>query len=116
MVALTGWALEYPVIYQTHDPDEATLDLELDEWEVRPNCLGSIRLNVVRVWLRFHTNFADYLIASFSYPDDPAQVDLAALQEKFQQRLIEAKKKSKHFEKASIQLTTEQVTMDTVAL
>lgn len=61
MVALTGWALEYPVIYTTHlitdDPEK-----ELDEWEPRPNCLGSQVLNLVQVWL------GDHMLLSFSFP------------------------------------------------
>jgi hypothetical protein len=61
MVALTGWALEYPVIYTTHlitdDPEG-----ELDEWEVRPNCLGSRALNVTQVWVQ------DHMLLSFSCP------------------------------------------------
>jgi hypothetical protein len=61
MVALTGWALEYPVIYTTHlitdDPEG-----ELDEWEVRPNCLGSRTLNVIQVWI------GEHMLLSFSCP------------------------------------------------
>ncbi|KAI7867376.1 hypothetical protein BDF14DRAFT_680068 [Spinellus fusiger] len=50
MVALTGWVLEYPTIYTTHEATD-TLDSELDEWEVRNNCLGGCPLTVIRVWL-----------------------------------------------------------------
>ncbi|CAO3699396.1 unnamed protein product [Rhizopus microsporus] len=61
MVAVTGYVLEYPVVYTTHlvtDDPRA----ELDEWEVRTNCLGNRTLQVFQVWVSNH------LLMSFSVP------------------------------------------------
>ncbi|KAI8365949.1 uncharacterized protein BYT42DRAFT_549945 [Radiomyces spectabilis] len=71
MVALTGWMLEYPVIYVSH-VDQDDPNVELDEWEPRTNCLGGQPLQVIGVWL--HNNHSplskDYKLLSFSYPQD----------------------------------------------
>ncbi|KAI7907340.1 uncharacterized protein BX663DRAFT_548395 [Cokeromyces recurvatus] len=67
MVALTGWALEYPIIYTTHlETDDP--EIELDEWEPRSNCLGNQRtLNLIQVYLK------DHMLFSFSYPSSLLQ-------------------------------------------
>ncbi|KAI8329317.1 hypothetical protein BC941DRAFT_443225 [Chlamydoabsidia padenii] len=44
MVALTGWLLEYPVVYVCHQVDEV-----LDEWEPRTNCLGNLNLEWIKL-------------------------------------------------------------------
>lgn len=61
MVAITGWILEYPVIYTTHLSMDSPED-ELDEWEIRTNCLGNRCLQVIQVWMSNH------MLLSFSYP------------------------------------------------
>lgn len=44
MISLTGWLLEYPMIYVCHKLNEEILD----EWEPKKNCLGNIPL----IWIR----------------------------------------------------------------
>lgn len=51
VVALVGWALEYPVVYVQDEGDDG--DGEADKgWEGRGNCLGGVGLRVVRIFVR----------------------------------------------------------------
>lgn len=114
MVALTGWALDYPVVYVSHrDGDNETTE---DEWELKPNCLGNQPLHVIRVSL-MDLPWAppNHALLSFSYP-----VALLTLEEqhqlqsdmvsKIQQRIVEGNLD------ARVSLTMEHVTLDRVAL
>ncbi|RUS22395.1 hypothetical protein BC937DRAFT_89443 [Endogone sp. FLAS-F59071] len=47
LIALTGWILEYPIIYIQNEEQEG----ERGEWQSRSNCLGNVRLTVVRLKL-----------------------------------------------------------------
>lgn len=109
MVALTGWALEYPVIYTTHlitdDPES-----ELDEWEVRPNCLGSQLINVTQVWIE------DHMLLSFSCPCILFSTTVGQdLKHKIDQRLNNV---PSHFDWLSNQclIKKEQIKLDRFAL
>ncbi|CAO3598841.1 unnamed protein product [Absidia cylindrospora] len=61
MVSLTGWLLEYPVIYVCHQVDEV-----MDEWEPRLNCLGNRPLE----WIKLQINYQQqqHILLSFTYP------------------------------------------------
>ncbi|KAI9318159.1 hypothetical protein BX666DRAFT_1935429 [Dichotomocladium elegans] len=123
MVVLTGWFLEYPVLYCSHDDDTeggtpaaSLVDHELDEWEVRPNCLGDRPLCLVQIWI--HRLFDDdgdrpHLLLSFTYPDemdlpDPVVQNLAA---KYKNRL-----ESKNSHSPWVDLRLQHITLDRVAL
>lgn len=68
MVSLTGWLLEYPIIYTTHLSNDDAMD-ELDEWEERKNCLGGNQLlQLIQVWL------GEHMLLSFSYPATLSEV------------------------------------------
>ncbi|CAO3703406.1 unnamed protein product [Rhizopus stolonifer] len=87
MVAITGWALEYPIIYTTHEISDGPED-ELDEWEVRTNCLGNRCLEVIQCWI------ADHMLLSFSYPlclIDSGEKITRDLELKMNKRLVKEK-------------------------
>ncbi|KAG2173961.1 hypothetical protein INT44_000074 [Umbelopsis vinacea] len=66
MISLTGWLLEYPVIYVQSVPDEDDASLE---W--RPasgNALSGVPLTVVAVGIGFGQERHDHRMLSFSYP------------------------------------------------
>jgi hypothetical protein len=72
MVCLTGWCLEYPIIYTTHSESDG-LQEEIDEWEEpKPNCLGGRPLTLIQVWLNnlrlLDEKQSQYNLLSFSYP------------------------------------------------
>ncbi|KAI9287860.1 hypothetical protein BC943DRAFT_318986 [Umbelopsis sp. AD052] len=67
MISLTGWLLEYPVIYVQSVPDEDDASLE---W--RPasgNALSGVPLTVVTVGIGFGQERHDHRMLSFSYPN-----------------------------------------------
>ncbi|KAI8991236.1 hypothetical protein BDF20DRAFT_843499 [Mycotypha africana] len=135
MVALNGWFLEYPVIYTTHsihdDPEG-----ELDEWEVKPNCLGGRTLHVIRPCIQDivffdddHSSNEDALF-SFSCPEgtlDRQHLELMKqnLKLKIDQRLDDLDRLSKdvvkrnsnnHNKKWTCQIQVENVSLDRFAL
>lgn len=120
MVALTGWLLEYPIIYCSHDEDanETTdnLDHEWDSWQVRHNCLGDRPLCLVRVWI-IHPHYKTMLL-SFTYPKELTianPVDM--IQSKYQHRLQIAHADSLEFIRgAHVDVSHETVTLDRIAL
>ncbi|KAI8141600.1 hypothetical protein BJV82DRAFT_618386 [Fennellomyces sp. T-0311] len=112
MVALTGWLLEYPVLYMTHHESDG-IDHELDEWESVPNCLGDRRLSLVRVWLLGDSFWQDYMLLSYSYPEMDLPTDpMRDLERKFYTRM----QPHQTFLPARVQVTHEYVTLDRVAL
>ncbi|KAI9029682.1 hypothetical protein CLU79DRAFT_735407 [Phycomyces nitens] len=117
MITLTGWALEYTVIYTSHH-DLDTLDSELDEWQVRTNCLGSRCLNVVRIWIHhFGLPKQEHMLLSFSYPATLLTLEHQAKIEadfglKIQCRLQETDR----FKTSQVEVVREQVNLDRVAL
>ncbi|KAL0081910.1 hypothetical protein J3Q64DRAFT_1753997 [Phycomyces blakesleeanus] len=142
MVTLTGWALEYPVIYTSHQ-DSDTLDSELDEWEVRTNCLGGRCLNVVRILIDghvlVHNNVDDHknehalrpaaqntpkqetqmMLLSFSYPatllTKEHQLKIQSdLDTKINHRLQDST--TAWLKAAQVKVIREQVNLDRVAL
>ena len=121
MVALTGWLLEYPIIYCSHDedPNETTdknLDCEWDPWQVRPNCLGDRPLCLVRVWI-IHPNH-QWMLLSFTYPKELTIANpVSMIQSKYQHRLQVAHAHSLEFIRdAHVDVSHETVTLDRVAL
>ncbi|ORZ00129.1 hypothetical protein BCR43DRAFT_484720 [Syncephalastrum racemosum] len=127
MVALTGWLLEYPVIYLTHDEGDH-FDLELDEWETRPNSLGDERLNLFQISVDhlYDDTEGEYSLklVSFTCPDrilrlvsdTSAKKIVENCQERYQARLREAQQTDAIPSRACVRVTAEQVTMDRVAL
>ena len=112
MVALTGWLLEYPVLYMTHDETDE-LDHELDEWEIVPNCLGDRPLSLVRVWLLGDSFWHDYMLLSYSYPEMDLPTDpMRDLEQKISLRM----QPHQVFLPAKVKVTHEHVTLDRVAL
>ncbi|KAI8646073.1 hypothetical protein BD408DRAFT_410628 [Parasitella parasitica] len=112
LVAFTGWALEYPVIYTTHlitdDPED-----ELDEWEARSNCLGSRALNLTQIWI------SDHMLLSFTYLllTDKQQQDMEnQLKSLFNNRLDEIRHKPNWMTDSSVKLRRDQVKLDRFAL
>ncbi|KAI8096785.1 uncharacterized protein BX664DRAFT_346820 [Halteromyces radiatus] len=67
MVALTGWLLEYPMVYVCHQVGDI-----FDEWEPRVNCLGNIPLVWVKLQIQekqlMSTRQQPYSLLSFTYP------------------------------------------------
>ncbi|CDH53277.1 predicted protein [Lichtheimia corymbifera JMRC:FSU:9682] len=123
MVALTGWLLEYPIIYCSHDedPNETTdndLDCEWDPWQVRPNCLGDRPLCLVRVWI-IHPH-QRYMLLSFTYPKELTIASpVAMIQSKYQHRLLQVAHDDHSLEfirGAHVDVSHETVTLDRVAL
>ncbi|CAO3626015.1 unnamed protein product [Cunninghamella echinulata] len=66
MVSVTGWLLEYPIIYVCHHLNEEIID----EWEPKKNCLGNRPL----VWIRLdikekgHQHQHEHSLLRFTYP------------------------------------------------
>ncbi|KAI9308226.1 hypothetical protein BJ944DRAFT_260644 [Cunninghamella echinulata] len=63
MVSVTGWLLEYPIIYVCHHLNEEIID----EWEPKKNCLGNRPL----VWIRLdikEKNQHGHSLLRFTYP------------------------------------------------
>ncbi|KAG2219850.1 hypothetical protein INT45_000737 [Circinella minor] len=142
MVVLTGFLLEYPIMYMTHNETDQ-VDQELDEWEMIPNCLGDRSLLLVRVWLHQPKAFwHDYMLLSYSCPSeklidfpeqDPTikkknsvtmitptkEVVIRNFETKFQTRFhqLEQTKKNGFFIKdTQLEISHEYVTLDRVAL
>lgn len=127
MVALTGWLLEYPVIYLTHDEGDP-YDLELDEWEVRPNSLGDERLHLFQISVDhlYDDTEGEYslILVSFTCPDrivrlvsdTSVEKIVQDCQARYQARLCGAQKTDAIPSRACVRVTAEQVTMDRVAL
>jgi hypothetical protein len=114
MVAITGWLLEYPIIYTTHLSEDDPMD-ELDEWEERKNCLGGNQiLQLIQVWL------LDHMLLSFSYPcsSDINEKELTAkLKRKIDQRLDDLKMKPDWLIHCSCcEIRREQIKLDRFAL
>lgn len=118
MVTLTGWLLEYPVIYVLDD-ENVSMDLELDEWQPRSNSLGGVPLTVIRVWA-CGLAASDYLILSFSYPSDLHDSQHMLLPGNMMEKRLEEAKKDKKWtfilQHVLIKTSTETVTLDRVAL
>ncbi|CAG8560427.1 5209_t:CDS:2 [Paraglomus brasilianum] len=57
MVSISGWLLEYPVIYFQDDVEDD-----------RGNCLGNVDLRVCSVYLGKQNSETSYKLLSFSYP------------------------------------------------
>ncbi|CAO0794844.1 unnamed protein product [Mucor circinelloides] len=112
LVAFTGWALEYPVIYTTHlitdDPEG-----ELDEWEAKSNCLGSRTLNLVQIWV------SDHMLLSFTFlllTNKQQQEMENQLKSLFNDRLGDINQKPDWMTDNCIELRREQVKLDRFAL
>lgn len=111
MVAMTGWALEYPVIYTTHAISDK-FDDELDEWEQRPNCLGNQPLQLVEYYL------ADHLLLSYSYPMNVIDNNefIFQLKAKVDQRLDDLTTKPDWLLDIHCEIKREQIKLDRFAL
>jgi hypothetical protein len=109
MVVLTGWLLEYPVMYVCHQEDEI-----LDEWEPRLNCLGNQPLE----WIKLQIDESHTLL-SFTYPaqlfsDSKEQQNiLDQVRTKFSQRVAQP---CASWPAMNLKVTQETVTLDRVAL
>ncbi|ORZ18504.1 hypothetical protein BCR42DRAFT_449684 [Absidia repens] len=112
MVCLTGWLLEYPVIYVCHQVDEI-----MDEWEPRLNCLGNHPLEWIK--LQINCQQQQHPLLSFTYPtqlfsDKKEQKELLEqVQMKFCQRVANPCASSPAME---LIVTQETVSLDRVAL
>jgi hypothetical protein len=102
MVALTGWLLEYPVVYVCHQVDEV-----LDEWEPRGNCLGNLPLEWIQIQIRIGQQVHPLL--SFTFPCHLFDKNMlvAQVRDKFASRLDSS---------MSLALVQETVSLDRVAL
>ncbi|KAI8365810.1 hypothetical protein EDC96DRAFT_508903 [Choanephora cucurbitarum] len=113
MVALTGWLLEYPIIYTTHlstdDPEG-----ELDEWEVRTNCLGNQPLQLTKVYLSHPDDI--HLLMSFSSLAIQTTSYIGPFELKLKQRLVDAQKKFHWLRGYHINIAFEQIKLDRFAL
>ena len=137
MVVLTGFLLEYPIMYMTHSETDQ-VDQELDEWEMVPNCLGDRQLLLVRVWLHQPKAFwQDYMLLSYSCPSEklidfpeqdpttrssvtittPEEV-IRGFETKFQARLhqLQQKENSGFTKDTQLEISREYVKLDRVAL
>lgn len=111
MVAMTGWALEYPVIYTTHEISDK-FDDELDEWEQRPNCLGDQPLQLVEYYL------GDHMLLSYSYPMTVIDNNefVFRLKDKVDQRLEDLNTKPDWLRDIHCTISREQIKLDRFAL
>ncbi|KAG0166704.1 hypothetical protein DFQ28_010544 [Apophysomyces sp. BC1034] len=110
MISVTGWALEYPVIYTLHSESDDPA-IEWDEWEPRTNCLGGQLLTVIRVLIH-GLGTSSYMLLSFSYPSPLITDDIQALvREKMEQRVAQAP-----IHNLRVEVVKEQVVLDQVAL
>ncbi|ORX59584.1 hypothetical protein DM01DRAFT_1343332 [Hesseltinella vesiculosa] len=111
MVTLTGWLLEYPVVYVSHQPNGPPLD----EWEVRTNCLGQRPLVLIQLQAIDHLPVAPqaWPLLAFTYPQailpDPQK----------QQQLLERTRahfSSRMVSPFTLQAEQSLVSMDRIAL
>ncbi|KAI8092356.1 uncharacterized protein B0P05DRAFT_583611 [Gilbertella persicaria] len=112
MVALTGWLLDYPVIYTTHLDTDSSED-ELDEWETRTNCLGGQTLNLVQVFLTSQDD--SHMLLSFSYTPG-VQPLIEPFKLKMEQRLVDAQARSDWLIHYHINMTLGHMKLDRFAL
>ncbi|KAF7729986.1 hypothetical protein EC973_003399 [Apophysomyces ossiformis] len=112
MIAITGWALEYPVVYTLHSEAEDDPRIEWDEWEPRANCLGGQPLTVIRVLIH-GLDKTSYPLLSFSYPTQLITTDVQALvREKMEPRVAQVTFQCP----LRLEVTKEQVVLEQVAL
>ncbi|KAI8983828.1 hypothetical protein BDB01DRAFT_850481 [Pilobolus umbonatus] len=110
MVSLTGWLLEYPIIYTTHSLEDKQ-DAELDEWEVKTNCLGNESLQVIQLWID------DYMLLSYSYPLSFSFTSMdIQLKAKIDSRLIEINQIHPDYWNNHSNLRREHIKLDRFAL
>ena len=112
MVAITGWALDYPIIYTTH-LDTDTWDDAFDEWEVRTNCLSNQPLYLVELYL------SDHMLLSYSCPVSmTTNMETIATQSKqiVNDRLDSLHAKPDWLKGISCELRREQIKLDRFAL
>ncbi|KAI8334478.1 hypothetical protein BD560DRAFT_414565 [Blakeslea trispora] len=114
MVALTGWLLEYPIIYTTHLPTDDP-EGELDEWEVRTNCLGGRPLQLTKVYLN-HTDDTHLLMSFSSLGIQDTSYYIQPFELKLKQRLVNAQKKCNWLKGYHITIAFEQIKLDRFAL
>jgi hypothetical protein len=110
MVSITGYLLEYPIIYTTHLATDEPND-ELDEWEQRTNCLSIVHL--IQVYL------ADYMLYSFSLPVnliDYNNSDDELLKLKINHRLDDLDNKINWLKDIRCEIRREQIKLDRFAL
>ncbi|KAI9278193.1 hypothetical protein BDA99DRAFT_491431 [Phascolomyces articulosus] len=119
MVVLTGFLLEYPILYMTHEEDVG-LDQELDEWEMVPNCLGDRSLVLTRLWLHEPTFWQDYMLMSFTCPEQndlpeqhPTITTKSGFETKFRTRLDRCRP---YFTHTRLEISRELKKLDRVAL
>ncbi|CAO3609514.1 unnamed protein product [Cunninghamella blakesleeana] len=120
MISLTGWLLEYPIIYVCHQLNQEILD----EWEPKKNCLGNIPL----VWIRIDvdnnnnnnnnnhdhsTKHTNHSLLRFTYPSCilPEQHDQQQL---FEQ--LKTKYSSRLIKPYELNIQQEIITLDRVAM
>lgn len=115
MVSITGWILEYPIIYTTHVLSDKPTD-ELDEWEQRTNCLGNQVLQLVEYWLPL----TDHMLLSYSCPSNSMTTNedhlMQELKLKINQRIGELNPTPDWLKNTNCEIRKEQIKLDRFAL